>query len=674
MARIFAFPDSDPVLGKPTVNGFTGITDLGVPDDPTPETGYGLGMRVDFESGSLLSPVILQGVKGLDEDYIYLSFLVRFDNHFDQEDAIVIALRPNYASQVHDASCRRIDIFPLYENVGAGLGPVGPNPDIRTGQQPKNYEVWMGKAGGGWDPIDRASAGLSIGVRSWRPEPPKGGLQECAWSVEVRIPTRYEGWLDLGPEFGLYVDVIRVCASTTCKFTGPAAESFFSNQFTWPNEADKPYLTGTLNGTLTLDPLLYGKAVIPAYMTPPGLNLAKGVKFVGGAAGIGVRLPNGTFGSNIEALLTNTLVAKVQNDSLDAAGDAPRVTAEFRLANWGLGSGAFTSWSKIATSPGVNPTAPVNIPHGTNLQELSSQWALSEDQKTNYKSHAHQCMWVQLEHKGALPVQIDNATNTTPITVTTHIPHGLSTGARVLVKDVVGNTGANNTSAQPSWLVTVTGPTTLQLNGSAGNGNYVSGGSLIALIDIDFVESSQRRNMDFMSLSEVTQPAEISGVGYPAPTSGNSHDFVLMAHARQLSLPDLTPRPDDGRVNLANALVAGPGAERLLPSWTWIVHGYRDTGDSLRIGSRDFRIYDHSPGAFGYLAQHDGPATDVFDYSLEGGGIKKQHDHVYTVRVPHNGVVTIQTVVSAGPDLSSRPGCLGWLMRLLRWLRKKPGL
>ena len=68
---------------------------------------------------------------------------------------------------------------------------------------------------------------------------------------------------------------------------------------------------------------------------------------------------------------------------------------------------------------------------------------------------------------------VSAATNASPIALTTNA-HGLTTGARVAVTEVGGNTAANGT-----WTVTVTSATTFTLNGSAGNGAYSGGGYVV---------------------------------------------------------------------------------------------------------------------------------------------------------------------------------------------------
>ena len=74
---------------------------------------------------------------------------------------------------------------------------------------------------------------------------------------------------------------------------------------------------------------------------------------------------------------------------------------------------------------------------------------------------------------------ITGATNTTPITVT-ETAHGRATGDGVMIRDVGGNTAANNTTVNPYWPIVVLTPNTYNLTGSVGNGAYTAGGKAIA--------------------------------------------------------------------------------------------------------------------------------------------------------------------------------------------------
>jgi hypothetical protein len=66
---------------------------------------------------------------------------------------------------------------------------------------------------------------------------------------------------------------------------------------------------------------------------------------------------------------------------------------------------------------------------------------------------------------------ITGATNATPI-VLTSANHGLTTGTYITVTGVAGNTGANI-----STTITAIDANTYSLDGSVGNGTYVSGGT-----------------------------------------------------------------------------------------------------------------------------------------------------------------------------------------------------
>src|SRR5574343_166279 len=70
-------------------------------------------------------------------------------------------------------------------------------------------------------------------------------------------------------------------------------------------------------------------------------------------------------------------------------------------------------------------------------------------------------------------VSISGATNATPIVITTGSAHGLSDGDLIVITGVTGNTAANG-----AWIVTSASGSTATLVGSAGNGAYVSGGTV----------------------------------------------------------------------------------------------------------------------------------------------------------------------------------------------------
>jgi hypothetical protein len=82
-----------------------------------------------------------------------------------------------------------------------------------------------------------------------------------------------------------------------------------------------------------------------------------------------------------------------------------------------------------------------------------------------------------LMHAEPLPdvgtaLTVTAATNATPIAITTSAAHNLATGMFINITGVTGNTAANGRRK-----LTVTGASTFTLDGSVGNGAYISGGS-----------------------------------------------------------------------------------------------------------------------------------------------------------------------------------------------------
>lgn len=218
----------------------------------------------------------------------------------------------------------------------------------------------------------------------------------------------------------------------------------------------------------------------------------------------------------------------------------------------------------------------------------------------------------------------------------------------------------------------VTGPPTV--NGYTGiHDDFVNTSECVWVqlngAGVNFNQSSVRRNMTFVHLSELDRPATISGVGYPAPASG-SHSFVLMTFVRRLEIGKVRESAE-----LSNLVL-----------WLWIVQGYRRTGQTLTIDKQKFEVLDESPGAFGSMAHHDGQDTnDVFSHELTGGGIKYLGGAFHTLEVPHNGSVEIRTRIAAGPagsfiahedpDKEKEKGkeadeCHGYLAALICFLKR----
>ena len=98
-------------------------------------------------------------------------------------------------------------------------------------------------------------------------------------------------------------------------------------------------------------------------------------------------------------------------------------------------------------------------------------------------------LWIQL--CAATPfgaeIPVIAATNASPISITTSVPHGLQTNAQVSIAGVSGNAAANGT-----FTITVTGPTTFTLKGATGSGNWTGGGAVAVNAPSDTLEFLRR--------------------------------------------------------------------------------------------------------------------------------------------------------------------------------------
>jgi hypothetical protein len=193
---------------------------------------------------------------------------------------------------------------------------------------------------------------------------------------------------------------------------------------------------------------------------------------------------------------------------------------------------------------------------------------------------------------------------------------------------------------------------------------------------VEFAQDGVRRNTIFTQLSEYSTDATISGSGYPPPTSGSHHDFVLMTHVRELVAA--REGGDIARIaDIAPAASAG-GYEQVL-GWYWLIESFRRTGLEFTVGKTTMEVIDPRPGEFGAFARHAGQPGDVFIGELSGGGLTR-NGTILELKVPHNGEVTLQAWMGAGPAGTLKPppppppadgggGCLAQLLPFLKRVR-----
>lgn len=126
-------------------------------------------------------------------------------------------------------------------------------------------------------------------------------------------------------------------------------------------------------------------------------------------------------------------------------------------------------WGGVTTDPAFNTPQPSGGPviYGYN-QRLMGTAPVLRNGRANFGNFA-----LSSDTTATVNVSTTTGSGVSPIQVTTTTTNAFTTGQTVVISGVVGNTAANGTFA-----VTVINNTTFTLNGTTGNGTYVSGGTV----------------------------------------------------------------------------------------------------------------------------------------------------------------------------------------------------
>lgn len=112
---------------------------------------------------------------------------------------------------------------------------------------------------------------------------------------------------------------------------------------------------------------------------------------------------------------------------------------------------------------------------------------------------------------------LTGATNASPIVITS-TAHGLNTGVKITITGVTGNTAANDT-----YTVTVVNANSFSLDGSTGNGTYVSGGTWnVTGLYSATITASGVNGYEIGETYAILVSAQISGVGW-----GETFEFTV---------------------------------------------------------------------------------------------------------------------------------------------------
>lgn len=208
---------------------------------------------------------------------------------------------------------------------------------------------------------------------------------------------------------------------------------------------------------------------------------------------------------------------------------------------------------------------------------------------------------------------IADASNTSPITVDTATPHGLQTGEQVTISGVGGNTAANGT-----FTVTVTGPSSFTLDGSAGNGAWTSGGTVsqpalaFALnASVDDVQAlAAALSATAPGLSAAARPGSLADMAMLAAIAG-ALDVTTRYGISGATLVQLAAAPATAQA--ASAAIGAFQAQYGQNAWLGAIQPVEDT---LRETRRDALVaYILGPGPAGAVPLML-TTDDIYNYYL----------------------------------------------------------
>ena len=693
-ATTISFPDYDGVTGPPTLDGFTANRDPGFITNKT-EPGFAVADSVMFAGGSVSPPVVLQcervvsgeGPGALPEgDYLAMSLFTSLDTTFDDNDVIVVALKP--AGTVTRDTWRRLDIHPVFDDEGASQGGADQETDLDP-TLPGDYHVRIDKAGR----TVNAWKGTASGSPRWTTATPSNVYaRSCSWepatptatvTSAVTLPT------SLTTDFTIPVNstagfpqsgAVVADVSGTRRLIGYASKTATSFQ-----GCRRAAGQGTIASGSLVDQSAVGWSV--ELLLPRTAAL-------GGGASQWLDLNDG-FGLYVNIIRWGRLVGAgphihAGNYATQYIFPVPELGATRNNITAALGGDTVIedSWFGTGQIPALQDPPGSNLGQGVRFQNQSDP-SLSVGARDKNLS-AGSPLGSSIEpaggtHDNLLAAQVKN---TDPL----NAANGVTAEFRF------ANWGFPATSTTfASWKPAVGAGTPSVINLSAQGGGADSG-EVTAVWDranvpaeygdrdsqgrlirnhqciwvqmtttggstVHFVQGGVRRNMDFAFMSELERQFEISGEGYESAGTGD-HEFLLFPHIREMLIPESTP--DIGRVG-------GEGAVSYRKVWFWIVDGLRRTGKTITIEGDMAEILDPGPGQFGAIALHEDD-KDVLGYRISGAGIQWQNSGYLTARVPRGGRITGRVHLRAGPPdeiarWEEEPGCFGWLIERVPFLR-----
>ncbi|MFL5655408.1 MAG: hypothetical protein ACJ8CB_14690, partial [Ktedonobacteraceae bacterium] len=350
-----------------------------------------------------------------------------------------------------------------------------------------------------------------------------------------------------------------------------------------------------------------------------GAASCRGVRFLGGISGIGIKTSNNItdpLGDIVDTTVgvQNTFAARIINDvpipppPNPPPPPAKAVEATFRYAKkWGMGSAAAADWEMVPNKPSSptnkNPTDPQDVPPGTTPTEFTVSWTFDQKDHNDLQgTSSDKCLWVTLDSAQSVTFAEDSVRrNLSFINLSNYVQEAAISGKGY---------------AKP-------------LDGS-NNHNFLLYVSKRKVVSTEYTEDKVRGSRE-------TSPPEGS------PPDGSP---PIILEAVEGAVADGQNLPQQALPPLIDALFKHWSTTKgTVSSWLWILNGYRGSGHTLTLGGRKFGVFEQA-GGFAYVATHPGEGVRFNDL-VDGQHLVRLSPDVYYLPVPVDGEAVIKTGLEA---------------------------